>query len=182
MIQQGLRNVTSHRLPNLAVKLRNEEYRHSYLEHRIKASLACQIRALRGNRTQEEFGREIGMPQSVVSRLEDEEYGNTNLNTLIGIAQKLDIALLVQFTDYPTFLLFTDDQSDGAMAPPPFRASAVDALANTRDDDLSVGGAMQARQKTGDVESAACNSHLGNFPSRSGEGAPSPNDSRAAYG
>ena len=146
MIQTKPGNVVSHRLSSLAGKLGDEEYRHSYLAHRAKVSLASQIRALRGSRTQAKFGRDIGMPQSVVSRLEDENYGNVSLNTLIGIAQKLDIALVMQFVDYPTFLAFTDDQSERAMSPEPFDASAVDAFVQNGADHRFTGRVVQENQ------------------------------------
>ena len=58
---------------------------------------------MRGDRSQRAFGELIGKPQSVVSRLENEEYGKLTLQTLLDIAEKLDIALEVRFVDYPAF-------------------------------------------------------------------------------
>lgn len=55
--------------------LDSREFRASYMAPGLRAYLADQIRALRGNRSQREFGRLIGKPQSVVSRLENEDYG-----------------------------------------------------------------------------------------------------------
>ena len=80
------------------------------MAHRLKASLADQIRDLRGNRSQKEFGALIGKPQSVVSRLEKEDYGKVTLQTLIDIATRLDIGLVVQFVDFSTFLRTADDR------------------------------------------------------------------------
>ena len=92
-------------------------FRASYMAHSLRAYLADQIRALRGDMSQKAFGALIGKPQSVVSRLEDEDYGKVTLQTLLDIAAKLDIALVVQFTDFPTFETATADFSERAVAP-----------------------------------------------------------------
>lgn len=97
--------------------LDNREFRASYMAHGLRAYLADQIRALRANRSQREFGRLIGKPQSVVSRLENEDYGKLTLQTLLDIAEKLDIALVIKFADFPTFLRAVADASPDAMAP-----------------------------------------------------------------
>src|SRR5262249_12449351 len=83
----------------------------------LKVFLAAQIRALRGDRTQSQFGKLIGKPQSVVARLERESYGKVNLQTLIDIAQKLGIALVIRFVNFSTFLEWTKDYSQEALAP-----------------------------------------------------------------
>ena len=98
-------------------RLDNQEFRTSYMAHGLRAYLADQIRALRGNRSQREFGRLIGKPQSVVSRLENEDYGKLTLQTLLDIAEKLDIALIVRFADFPTFLRTIADAAPESMAP-----------------------------------------------------------------
>ncbi len=90
------------------------------MAHNLRAFLADQIRALRGDMSQQEFGRLIDKPQSVVSRLEDEDYGKVSLQTLIDVATKLDIGLVVRFVDFPTFLCATSDFSERAVAPAPY--------------------------------------------------------------
>jgi transcriptional regulator with XRE-family HTH domain len=79
--------------------------------------------------SQEEFGRLLGKPQSVVSRLEDPEYGKVTLQTLLDIASKLDVALIVRFADYPTYLNVTSDVSPRALRPPRFNQREIEALA-----------------------------------------------------
>jgi transcriptional regulator with XRE-family HTH domain len=98
-------------------RLDNRDFRASCMEHGLRAYLADQIRALRGNRSQREFGRLIGKPQSVVSRLENEDYGKLTLQTMLDIAEKLDIALIVRFADFPTFLRTVADAAPETMAP-----------------------------------------------------------------
>jgi hypothetical protein len=61
---------------------------------------------------QTDFGRLIGKPQSVVSRLEGTEYGGVNVNTLLQIAYALNIALEVKFCDFGT-IVRSDVSPDG---------------------------------------------------------------------
>ncbi len=110
--------------------LDNREFRASYMVHGLRAYLADQIRALRGNRSQREFGRLIGKPQSVVSRLENEDYGKLTLQTLLDIAEKLDIALVVRFADFPTFLRTVAEASPEAMAPAGYEGVSAHAIAS----------------------------------------------------
>lgn len=105
-------------------------FRASYMAHHLRAFLADQIRNLRGERSQKAFGALIGKPQSVVSRLEDEDYGKLTLQSLIDVAAKLDVGLLVRYVDFPTFLTATRDFSQSAVAPPAYgRAAMTAALA-----------------------------------------------------
>jgi hypothetical protein len=109
--------------------LAEKDFRASYMAHSLRGFLADQIRALRGELSQKAFGELIGKPQSVVSRLESEDYGKVTLQTLIDIAERLDIALVVRFTDFPAFLSATADVSEAAVAPGPYTKAASDDLA-----------------------------------------------------
>src|SRR5262245_43281316 len=88
----------------------------------VRSGVAYQIEALREQRglNQEEFAKLIGTTQSVVSRLENPEYGRVNVTTLIDVACALDIALLVRFCDYREFLERTADVSPSALRVTPF--------------------------------------------------------------
>jgi hypothetical protein len=128
MTRTVLANVRS-RWTSLVSKLRNRTFRHAYFEKSAKAYLANQIRALRGELSQAEFGKLIGSPQSVVSRLEDESYGKLNTQTLVDIAKRLDVAVVVKFVDYPTFLNEIADVSTAALVPAAYSDSQLNALA-----------------------------------------------------
>jgi hypothetical protein len=105
----------------LAKKLSKKPYRHAYLGSRIRQFLAHQMRTFRGQRSQAEFGRLIDQSQSVISeRLESPAYGKWNLQTLLDIAAKLDVALIVQFVDWPTFIKFTHEITDDTVRPSVF--------------------------------------------------------------
>jgi transcriptional regulator with XRE-family HTH domain len=97
-------------------KFLSESYRASYLDSYVKGSIAYQIQALREKTglNQTKFGELIGQPQSVVSRLEDTEYGGVNINTLLKIANRLGVGLQVRFCNFETVL--NADVSPAAMA------------------------------------------------------------------
>jgi transcriptional regulator with XRE-family HTH domain len=89
----------------------DKEYRDAYLENYVTGRIAHQIHALRtkSGLSQKQFGEEIGKPQSVVSRLENTEYGGVTINTLLSIAKARNVGLHVSFTDYVDVL--SDDIS-----------------------------------------------------------------------
>lgn len=114
-------NADSRRTSSLAQKLRDKAYRHSYVSQHLRTFLADQVRSLRGELSQKAFGKIIGKPQSVISRIEDNESdGMLSLQTLLDIASKLGIALVVRFVDYPNFIRITSDYSERALVPEPF--------------------------------------------------------------
>lgn len=125
----GHRPVSSHRLKRLAAKTGDEQYRHSYVATHTRQFLARQMHAFRGDKTQSEFGKLLGKPQSVVSRLEDPGYGKWTLQTLFEVARKLDVAVEVRFVDFPTFFKTSGDMSDDAVCPSAYDQQAIDRLA-----------------------------------------------------
>jgi hypothetical protein len=116
----------SHRITRLTEKLRNKRYRDSYVDANVRRFLAQQFRALRGDMSQEEFGKLIGKPQSVVSRLEDPTYGKFALQTLLEVATSLNRAVVARIVDFPTFLRFTEEMSQGAICPAGYDQEAMD--------------------------------------------------------
>src|SRR5438045_2363080 len=98
----------SPRLPNLAEKFHDKQYRDGYVAAHTRGVLARQMRNFRGDRSQAEYGAEIGKRQTVVSRLESPAYGSWTLRTMLQIARKENVAVLVRFVDFPTFLSVTD--------------------------------------------------------------------------
>jgi transcriptional regulator with XRE-family HTH domain len=65
--------------------------------------LARQIRTLRGHLSQEKFAKKLGMQRTIVSRLENARRACISLRTLLRIAAKLDIGLVVYFDDRKKF-------------------------------------------------------------------------------
>jgi transcriptional regulator with XRE-family HTH domain len=87
-------------------KFLDDQYRATYLDSHVKGSVAYQIQALREKLglNQTDFGALIGMPQSVISRLESGEGGGVNVNTLLKIANGLKIGLAVRFCNFASVL------------------------------------------------------------------------------
>lgn len=117
---------TTNRTRKLRKQFADAKFRHGYLARSVRSFLAAQIRSLRGGISQGDFGKRIGKPQSVVSRLENQ--GTTvNIQTLIDIANKLDLGLSVRFVDFPTFVRQAEDHSMAAIAPAAYSTYAMQA-------------------------------------------------------
>ena len=81
----------------LLKKIKNKAYRDAFVSELIDTGIPFQIRALRGDLTQKEFSKKLGMFQERISVLEDSNYAKFTLTTLKKIASKLDIGLVVRF-------------------------------------------------------------------------------------
>ena len=140
MIGDEAKNAPSRltRIGGLAKQLHDDGFRNSYLSRQLKAFLAAQIRALRGEKTQTAFGKDLGKPQSVVSRLENERLSGLHVQTLIDIAQKLKIGVIIRFVEFTEFLRYTEDYSDQALAPAPYDQGKVDRLARWSESRVSI--------------------------------------------
>src|SRR6266849_3240113 len=94
--------VDSQRLLALSEKFQDKRYRDSYVAGHTRQVLARHMRNFRGEQSQGEFGELIGKPQTVVSRLENPNYGAWQLRTMLEVARELNIAVFARFVDFPT--------------------------------------------------------------------------------
>jgi transcriptional regulator with XRE-family HTH domain len=126
-------------------KLRKRAYRDAYVAAHVRRWIAHQIRALRDHKgwNQGQFSKQLGKPQSVVSRLEDPSYGKMTVATLLEVAKAFDVALLIKFVDYRTFLRETSDLSTPAMAVESFD---YNSLAGANAAQPFVGGTFAASE------------------------------------
>ena len=87
---------------NLWEKLQEKKYCDSFVEGQIKTGLPFQIRAMRNTRgwTQADLGRRVGMPQAIISRIENPDSGHASLKTFLRVASAFDVALIVRFAPY----------------------------------------------------------------------------------
>ena len=100
-------------------ELRDKEYRQEYLVAKITTAIAYQIEALRNQHgwTQTELADKINSTQSVISRLEDPDYGRANITTLFDLAGAFDVALLIKFVPYSQFIQeYRDVSQEGLSA------------------------------------------------------------------
>jgi transcriptional regulator with XRE-family HTH domain len=85
-----------------------KKQRDKYVADKIRQSLAVQIRTLRGELSQLEFARKVGMQRPSVSRLENNT-GVMSLRTLLRIAARMDVALVTRFVPHDEFLQAMDE-------------------------------------------------------------------------
>jgi transcriptional regulator with XRE-family HTH domain len=97
--------------------LTNKAFRNGYVYEHVKNGIPFQIRALREERqwTQEKLGDASEKPRNVISRLEDPNYGNFTLKTLLEIASAFEVALLVKFVPFSRLLEEYEDTSVEAL-------------------------------------------------------------------
>ena len=100
-------------------KFANKFYRDGFMQTQVRSGIAYQIQALREKEglSQTAFAELTGKKQSVISRLEDTEYGKVSIQSLLDIASALNVALLVRFVSYPEFLERTQDMSVARLQP-----------------------------------------------------------------
>ncbi|EAQ35989.1 hypothetical protein NB311A_01415 [Nitrobacter sp. Nb-311A] len=93
----------------------------------VRSYIAFQIRALREQRgwNQADLAREAEKTQSVISRLEDPDYGKLSLQTCLEIAIAYDLPLLVQFVEWDDWLSRMSNMSPSAMRKRGFDANRL---------------------------------------------------------
>ena len=111
----------------LVRKLSRKAYRNEYVASHVRTWIALQVRRLRESRnwSQEDLGDRTNKPQSNISRIEDPDYGKLSLQTLFDLATAFDVALVVKFVDYRSFLVQSRNLGPGAMSVDSFSATAI---------------------------------------------------------
>jgi transcriptional regulator with XRE-family HTH domain len=111
----------------LVRELADEEFRHEYMMDQVRSYIAFQIRALREQRrwSQEDLAKEADKTQSVISRLEDPDYGKLSLQSCLEIAVAYDLPLLVQFVEWDDWLYRMSNVSPSALRKRSFDAEKL---------------------------------------------------------
>jgi transcriptional regulator with XRE-family HTH domain len=94
-------------------ELQDNGRRNGFVADHLRMRIALLIRTLREQRgwSQAELGRRLGKPQSVVSRLEDPDYGKVTLNTLFEVAQAFDLPLYIDMPNWDEWFRSMADMS-----------------------------------------------------------------------
>ena len=107
-------------------ELEDKEFRDSFVAEHVRTGLAFQIGTLREQRdwSQSTLAHRAGTKQSVISRLENPEYGRANVQTLLDLAAAFDVGLLIRFVSYEHFLDNVREVSSDSFLVPSFSDGA----------------------------------------------------------
>jgi transcriptional regulator with XRE-family HTH domain len=111
----------------LVHELSDDEFRHEYMMDQVRSYIAFQIRALREQRrwNQADLAKAANKTQSVISRLEDPDYGKLSLQSCLEIAVAFDLPLLVQFVEWEDWLKRMSNLSPSALRKRSFDANRL---------------------------------------------------------
>ncbi|HEV2424992.1 MAG TPA: hypothetical protein VGZ29_09215 [Terriglobia bacterium] len=119
---------------------KSKKYREEFALALLKRSVAFQIKTLRKKHcgSQAALAERASLTQGVVSRAEDQDYGNLTFNTVGRIAGGLDMAFIGRFVSFGDLARFSSDLSEKEFTSIPTfeeeterRASGVASAAST---------------------------------------------------
>jgi transcriptional regulator with XRE-family HTH domain len=143
-------------------ELSEPEFRHEYMMDQVRSWVAFQIRALREQRhwNQSDLAKASGKTQSVISRLEDPDYGKLSLQTCLEIAVAYDLPLLIQFAEWDDWLARMSNMSPSAFRKRSFNA---ERLHEVRDRlDRSAAAATNAQKESASLRQLGLNPSVDN--------------------
>jgi transcriptional regulator with XRE-family HTH domain len=131
---------------SLLEELKNKKFRDAYAAEHVKTSVPIQIYLLREQRhwNQSQLAERAKTTQTVISRLEDLDYGKLSISTLLKLASAFDIALLVKFVPFTRLLKEFKDNSPEALSAKSFSEELLDIAAWAEEEGQEESAEAQA--------------------------------------
>jgi transcriptional regulator with XRE-family HTH domain len=117
-------------LDRIREEFEDEDARYAYVEAHLNASLAAQIKALRGERTQEELASMAGTKQSGISRFENANHSEWKTETLRKLARAFGLRLRISFEEFGTLIPEIENFKDAVLKRRRFENDPVFGTAN----------------------------------------------------
>jgi transcriptional regulator with XRE-family HTH domain len=115
-------------------KVSDKEYRDTYAADQLRLRLAMMIRTLRDQRglTQADLGKIIDKPQSVISRIEDPDYGKVSLQTILDVAAGFDLPVYIDMPEWDDWFRLMQDFSESGLKRDGFDPDQLRAIENIK--------------------------------------------------
>lgn len=136
-------------------KLSNKKYRSAFARTQFKRLVPLQIQTLRRQRgwSQVLLAEQAKLTQGVISRAEDQDYGNLTVNTILSIAEGFDVAFVGRFVPFSELDTWYVNLSQETMRVPSFdeEDTAMIAAENGANVMTFAQGNAQRDQRVGNV-------------------------------
>ena len=130
----------------LVEELQNKKFRDAYVAEHVKTSVPIQIYILREQRhwNQTQLAERAKTTQTVISRLEDPDYGRLSISSLLKLASAFDVALLVKFVPFTRLFEEFEDTSPEALSAKSFSEELPDMVAWAEEEEQEESAAARA--------------------------------------